>query len=70
MYKLAAFIIRLIFRINGGLDVKGKDNIPAKGRVILAANHVSYLDPPVIGAVLPRRGAFMAREKDFLIFLC
>lgn len=64
-YKLAAFIIRLIFHVNGGLTVAGTEKIPEKGGVIIAANHISYLDPPLIGAVIPRKATFMARRGLF-----
>ena len=47
------------------MTVKGKENIPSEGGVLIAANHISYLDPPIIGAVLPRRGTFMARKGLF-----
>ncbi|MBI5409688.1 MAG: 1-acyl-sn-glycerol-3-phosphate acyltransferase [Nitrospirae bacterium] len=67
IYKLVAFTIRLICRINGGLIVKGKENIPAEGGVIVAANHISYLDPPILGSVTPRRATFMARKGLFNI---
>ena len=66
-YKLVALIIRLICRINGGLEVIGKENIPSEGGVIVAANHISYLDPPLIGAVVPRNATFMARKGLFEI---
>lgn len=68
-YRLLSLIIRLIFCINGGLEVKCKENIPAEGGVIIASNHISYLDPPLIGAALPRRGTFMARKGLFGIFM-
>lgn len=66
-YKFATLLIRLVLRINGGLYVKGKDNTLVKGGVILASNHISYLDPPLIAAVLPRRATFMARKGLFNI---
>ncbi|RJQ42754.1 MAG: 1-acyl-sn-glycerol-3-phosphate acyltransferase [Nitrospiraceae bacterium] len=65
LYNLAKIIIRLIIRINGGLEVKSKENVPLTGGVIIAANHISYLDPPIVGAVLPRRATFMARKGLF-----
>jgi 1-acyl-sn-glycerol-3-phosphate acyltransferase len=65
LYKLAQILIRFILRINGGIIVKGMENIPAAGGVIIAANHISYIDPPLIGAVLPRRATFMARKGLF-----
>lgn len=67
MYKLVAFTIRLILRINGGVELRGKENIPTEGGVLIAANHISYLDPPLIGSILPRRVTFMARKGLFEI---
>lgn len=65
IYRFAALMIRLIFRINGGLVVKGRENIPLEGGVIIAFNHISFLDPLLAGAALPRRATFMARRELF-----
>jgi len=65
LYKFAQVLIRSICRINGGLIVEGRENIPPEGGVIIAANHISYVDPPLLGAVLPRRATFMARRGLF-----
>jgi 1-acyl-sn-glycerol-3-phosphate acyltransferase len=67
LYKLTQILIRVILRINGGVVVIGKENIPREGGVIIAANHISYIDPPLLGAVLPRRATFMARKGLFEI---
>lgn len=64
IYKLVAIIIRIIFFFNGGLEVVGKENIPKEG-VIIASNHISYLDPPIIGSLTPRRSNFMAKKGLF-----
>ncbi|MBI4825754.1 MAG: 1-acyl-sn-glycerol-3-phosphate acyltransferase [Nitrospirae bacterium] len=64
-YRFFSLVIRIILRINGGLEVIGRENIPLEGGVIIAANHVSYLDPPLIGSVLPRRGTFIAMKELF-----
>mgnify|MGYP001589757566 CR=1 FL=1 len=64
-YRFFSLVIRVIIRINGGLEVIGRENIPLEGGVIIAANHVSYLDPPLIGSVLPRRGTFIAMKELF-----
>lgn len=64
-YRFGTLVIRLILRINGGLDVRGIDNIPLEGGGIIASNHISYLDPPLISAVLPRRVTFIARRGLF-----
>ncbi len=64
-YRLTAGIIKIILRINGKLTVKGKENVPSDGGLIIASNHISYLDPPVLGAVSPRRITFMAKKGLF-----
>lgn len=48
---LIAFV-RLVTRI----CVRGDEHVPRRGPVLLAANHVSRLDPLVLGAVLYRLG--------------
>jgi 1-acyl-sn-glycerol-3-phosphate acyltransferase len=65
IYKFAAFIIRIILWMCGGVEVRGRENVPATGGVLVAANHISYIDPPVIGSVLPRQACFMARKGLF-----
>ena len=64
IYKLVALIIRTIFFLNGGIEATGMENIPKEG-VILASNHISYLDPPIIGSLTPRRCNFMAKKGLF-----
>jgi 1-acyl-sn-glycerol-3-phosphate acyltransferase len=64
IYKLVAITIRIILFFNGGLEVTGTENIPKEG-VIIASNHISYLDPPIIGSVTPRRSNFMAKKGLF-----
>jgi 1-acyl-sn-glycerol-3-phosphate acyltransferase len=64
IYNLVAVTIRIILYFNGGLEVVGKENIPKEG-VIIASNHISYLDPPIIGSVTPRRCNFMAKRGLF-----
>ncbi len=65
-YKLLALFIRVVFILNGGFEVKGKENVP-DGGVIVAANHISYLDPPLVGSITPRRATFMARKGLFKV---
>ncbi|MCL2461704.1 MAG: 1-acyl-sn-glycerol-3-phosphate acyltransferase [Defluviitaleaceae bacterium] len=45
--------------------VKGADNIPKKGGVILCANHVRAVDCIYIPAAIRRRTRFMAKEELF-----
>lgn len=58
---IVLFIINVIFRI----EVEGYENIPERGPIIICPNHISFLDPPIIGAVFTRRIFFMAKAELF-----
>ncbi|PPF73830.1 1-acyl-sn-glycerol-3-phosphate acyltransferase [Rathayibacter sp. AY1E6] len=45
--------------------VEGRDNVPAEGRVILAANHLSFIDSPVLTLLAPRPVQFLAKSDYF-----
>ena len=45
--------------------VEGRDNIPTRGPVILASNHLSFVDSMLIPMVAPRRVAFIAKAEYF-----
>jgi 1-acyl-sn-glycerol-3-phosphate acyltransferase len=45
--------------------VYGKENIPKTGGVLLCSNHISELDPPVVGMTVPRPVHFIAKEELF-----
>ncbi len=47
------------------LDIKGRENVPKNGGFILVSNHVSNLDPIVLGLACPGRLNFMAKEELF-----
>ncbi|MBI4343662.1 MAG: 1-acyl-sn-glycerol-3-phosphate acyltransferase [Candidatus Omnitrophica bacterium] len=64
-YAFSQGTLRLIFGLGFGLRVHGLEHVPRRGGVIVAANHVSYLDPPVLGAACPRRLRFMAKANLF-----
>ena len=52
---------KLVYR----LEVHGKENIPNDSNFIIAANHLSTLDPPLICAVMNRSVACMAKIELF-----
>lgn len=64
-YSLLWLIGLVIFSSLFNLRREGKDRIPRKGAVVIAANHRSYLDPIVLALLVPRRMNFMAKEELF-----
>ncbi|MEO6826230.1 MAG: lysophospholipid acyltransferase family protein [Microbacteriaceae bacterium] len=45
--------------------VLGEDNVPASGAVILASNHLSFIDSILLPIVLDRRISFLAKSDYF-----
>lgn len=45
--------------------VEGVDNVPPTGGVLLASNHLSFVDSVVIPIVAPRRVVFLAKDSYF-----
>lgn len=62
-YKLSRFACRCYCKVWHRLDVEGTDRVPAVGSLVLACNHASYLDPVLIGCMLPRRCWYVARSS-------
>ena len=60
-YDVTKLLCWLFFTCRFGLRVVGRERVPARGPFILASNHISYLDPPLVGVACPRRLRFMAR---------
>lgn len=48
----------------GTLEIEGLENIP-RGGCVFASNHVSHLDPPLVGSCIPREIHFLARKTLF-----
>ena len=67
LYYLGRCLFRLLFQVLGRWQVSGREHCPVTGPVILAPNHISYLDPPASGSGLHRPVHFMAKEELFRI---
>jgi len=65
LYGVSKFALWLVFRLGFGLEVRGQAHVPRRGAFLLASNHVSHLDPPVVGVACPRRLTFLARASLF-----
>ncbi len=64
-YLFAWSTVRLLGRLCFGLRIHGTEHLPARGGFILAANHVSFIDPPILGCSSPRRLAYLAKRELF-----
>ena len=52
-------------RILFGFIVHGAEKVPRHGGLIIACNHISEMDPPVLGFSIPRTFAIMAKVELF-----
>lgn len=68
-FRLCYSVSQTVFRILFHLSVKGREHIPASGPFIAASNHIAYFDPVIVGALLKREIAFLARAELFSQFL-
>ena len=62
IYALAKAIVPPVIRFWVRLDCQGLDHIPGSGKVIIAANHISYFDPLCLAVCIDAAG----REVRFL----
>lgn len=67
LYDLAKYSFWTMFGTVWRMRVYGRRNVPKTGPLIVACNHLSYLDPPVLGTACPRRIEYMAKRQLFEI---
>ncbi|MGH2389335.1 MAG: lysophospholipid acyltransferase family protein [Chloroflexota bacterium] len=66
-YELSRVPLRCLFSTIGRVHAEGIGNVPREGGVVLVSNHLTMLDPPLLGALMPRQLHFMAKEELFRI---
>ena len=62
VYGVCHYWIRVAFDMFFRGEVAGLENLPPDGAFLIAANHASHLDPPIIGSQVPRQMCFFARK--------
>jgi 1-acyl-sn-glycerol-3-phosphate acyltransferase len=65
LYQLTRSILGPVARLIYRPVVEGADNIPRTGPLLLASNHLAFVDSIVIPLVAPRRVAFLAKAEYF-----
>jgi cytidylate kinase len=58
---LAALFARTCLRF----QVTGLEGVPRKGPLLIACNHISFWDPPLVGSSIQREVHFIAKEELF-----
>ena len=62
IYGVCHYWIRMAFDMFFRGDVAGTEHLPKQGAFLIAANHASHLDPPLVGCHVPRQMCFFARK--------
>ncbi len=65
LYWVLRVLLRAIFLGLVRVRVEGAGHLPRKGGVVLCSNHISWLDPLLLGALLPRRLFYMTKVEAF-----
>jgi len=66
LYATCNVAQRFTLRAFADWKVTGRENVPPMGPLVVVANHLSNLDPPLLGASLPRRIRFLAKDTLFV----
>ena len=65
LYTILRIIFAIFFQVLFRAKTYGKEHLPSEGPVILAANHMSNWDPPLLATFLPRPVSYMAKIELF-----
>lgn len=67
IYHATRWLVRAAFVPLLRLDVRGRENVPRSGPLIVACNHLHNFDPAVVGSVFPRNLFYMAKKELFAV---
>jgi 1-acyl-sn-glycerol-3-phosphate acyltransferase len=65
LWRLLRVVVRIIVTILFDVHTVGRQNVPAAGPLIIASNHLSWTDVPLIPTFLKRSVVYMAKEETF-----
>lgn len=67
MYPVLKAFVRGLMLVLGPLRVRGRARVPVSGGLLILANHIADIDPPVVQIACGRRIHFMAKSELFSI---
>ena len=70
IYRIITLLLRFFCKVFFRLKISGAEHVPRRGGFILASNHVSLLDPIILGVASPRAVWFMAKQELFQNRFC
>ncbi len=67
LFKIVKAIVNGFMHIIFRVHVHGTENLPKEGACLVAINHKSFWDAPLLVGALPRKMAFMAKKELFAV---
>ncbi len=64
-YSASRFLLGGFVAALSGWEVRGREQVPSQGGLIVATNHISYWDPVLVGVAAVRELHFLAKEELF-----
>lgn len=64
-YGVAKTVVKSILTPTYRIHITGLEHFPKEGGVLLCANHIDNLDPPIVGITSNRPVRFMGKEELF-----
>lgn len=65
LYSVSRILLDGLVGVVSGWEVRGRGNVPRTGGLIVASNHISFQDPPLIGTAAVRELHYLAKEELF-----
>jgi 1-acyl-sn-glycerol-3-phosphate acyltransferase len=67
VYRSMTWVMRFLVGIviEPALHVQGMENVPSAGGLLVVSNHVGKIDPPLLGAYLPRLDVYYMAKSEF-----
>ena len=67
MFRFGRWVSWLVGRVLFRLETHGMEHVPTQGGCLLVSNHASYLDPPLVGCLVPRVVHNLAKAELFRV---
>ena len=65
LYSATRSFLAGLAGVVSGWEVRGRENIPRTGGLLVASNHISFFDPPLVALAAVRELHFLAKEELF-----
>jgi 1-acyl-sn-glycerol-3-phosphate acyltransferase len=65
VYYFGRVLIRILVFPWASWHIKGRENVPECGPLLIVCNHLHMADPPIVAASIKLKSVFMAKEELF-----